>query len=149
MHCWCERSIDMPEQLQNAEHLYLASIDSPGIVSQSRYEAGDKDHGPRMTGRIRKGGRYAVRRDGVGPQSSVVKASWKNRQVEVGDADSGVADFKVRIDGKFVPFNMDNKGKYYGDPGLYGIKQNQQHKVTIWAIDQCGNETVYEQKFTF
>lgn len=149
MHTWCDVSIDVPDNLPNTDKLYLASIESEGAVSQSRYEAPAEGHGARLSGRIRKGGRYAVRRDVTAPEVSITKAGWQKMQIEVGDAGSGLSRFRVKIDGKFVPFDMDHSGHYFGEPRHYGILQGRSHKVEIWAVDQCGNETTVTRELSF
>ena len=50
-------------------------------------------------------------------------------------------EWQVTIDGKFVPFAMDNSGHYFGEPCNYGIAQGRNHKIVVYAVDLLGNET--------
>ena len=65
------------------------------------------------------------------------------------DVGSGVSKWKVLIDGKFVPFDMNNKGRMIGKPANYGIKQGINHKIEIHATDLVGNETVLNTEKRF
>ena len=141
MHSWCQLSIDLPEGVADPAQLYLTNLDAGGSVRQSAFLPASDGQAPRMTGQIREGGRYTVRRDTKGPEASVVKAAASKMQVKVSDADSGLRRFVALIDGKFVPFDMDNTGRYYGNPALYGIAQGRDHQVDITAWDNCGNQT--------
>lgn len=149
MHGYSELSIDLPDTLQHTEQLYLTNLDSGGAVAGNVYKKGGIGSHATMNGRVRTCGRYAVRRDSIAPTASIVKEGWKKMQIKVGDEGSGLARFRVRIDGKFVPFNMDNKGRYFGEPCDYGIEPNRQHQIEITAWDQCGNVTAVEEKRTF
>ncbi len=149
MHSYCEISIEVPDTLQQTQQLYLTNLDEGGAVAGNAYKKGGIGSHATMNGRVRSCGRYAVRRDASAPTISIVKEGWKKMQISVGDGESGLARFRVLIDGKFVPFNMDNKGRYFGEPCDYGIGQNQRHKIEITAWDQCGNVTVVEENRTF
>ena len=149
MHSYCELSIDLPDTLQHTEQLYLTNLDGSGAVAGNSYQKGRLGSGASISGRIRQCGRYAVRRDATAPAASIVKEGWKQMQIKVSDGESGLARFRVMIDGRFVPFNMDNRGRYYGEPCNYGIEPNRQHKIEITAWDHCGNVTVVEENRTF
>ncbi len=139
MHSYGEISIEVPDTLANTDQLYLTNLDGSGAVADSRYVKGGIGHNAAMSGRIREGGRYAVRRDDKAPTLRIVKEGYKQMQISVGDEGSGLSRFRVMIDGQFVPFNMDNRGRYFGEPANYGIKPNRTHQIEITAWDQCGN----------
>lgn len=141
MHSWCPISIELPSDVTSPQQLYISDLDAGGTIRHSRFVPAEAGQPARMTGQIRAAGRFAVRRDAKGPDVSVAKAAWRHMQVRVTDADSGVRRFCVMIDGKFVPFDMDNTGQYFGDPCHYGITQGREHQVEILAWDNCGNET--------
>lgn len=149
MHTWCDLSIAVPETLSHPEQFYLANVDGAGAIRKSHYEAATKHQPARLCGQIREGGRYAVRRDAKGPEVTLGKVSYQKIQLDIVDPDSGVRHHKVTIDGKFVPFDMDNTGRYYGEPCNYGIKSGRNHKIEVYAVDRCGNETriTYEKNF--
>ena len=149
MHTWCNISIEVPDSVTRTEQLYLADIDRGGMVKSSRYEGPAGGRQARVSGQIRQCGRYAVRRDDKGPVVSVIRYGWNKMQLEVGDAGSGVRQFRVLIDGKFVPFDMDNTGQYFGTPCHYGIARQTRHKIEITALDYCGNSTHLSFEHTF
>lgn len=142
MHTYMSIAIDVPADYQGStQQLYLTNLDGSGAVSHSRYVEAEGNATARVTGQVREAGRYVVRRDEKGPEVSITRPGWQRMQIEVGDAGSGLKQFKVLIDGKFVPFNMDNTGHYFGEPCNYGIAQGRNHKIEITAVDRCGNET--------
>ena len=142
LHTWCELSIDVPDSAVHPEQLYLANVDGEGAVRNSRFEASTKKGKPaRVIGQVRQCGRYAIRRDGSGPEVTLSKVSYQKIQLDIVDAGCGVRRHKVTIDGKFVPFNMDNTGHYFGEPCNYGIAQGRNHKIEVYAVDRLGNET--------
>jgi hypothetical protein len=111
-------------------------------VRNSSYEAPTKKGKPaRISGQVRQCGRYAIRRDGSGPEVTLSKVSYQKIQLDIVDSGCGVRRHKVTIDGKFVPFNMDNTGHYFGEPCNYGISQGRNHKIEVYAVDRLGNET--------
>lgn len=149
MHSWCELAVDVPSDIAAPEQLYLSRIGEDGAISQSRYEIDEESGRPQVKARIRQAGRYAVRRDSVAPQLEIIKAAPRQMQLGISDADSGMKSHKVLIDGKFVPFDMDHQGRYWGNPVLYGIKSGIRHDIEITATDLCGNESKLVKQITF
>ncbi len=150
LHTWCDLSIEVADTAVHPEQLYLANVDGEGAVRNSRFEPASKKGGPaRVSGRILECGRYAVRRDGRGPEVTLGKASYEKIQLEITDAGCGVQSHKVTIDDKFVPFPMDNTGRYFGEPCNYGIARGRNHKITVYAVDRLGNETRVNFERTF
>lgn len=149
MHTWCELSVAVTGSTAHPEQLYLTNLDGSGAVSQSRFVAAADGQPAMMRGRIRQRGRFVVRRDAKAPEVTFGKPSWQKIQLSLTDEESGVAQFRVKIDGKFVPFNMDRTGQYFGEPCNYGIKQGGSHNVEVWVVDVCGNEARCSQQMTF
>ena len=147
MHKYCAFSIELPDTLENVQQLYVANLDASGIASGSVFKPAQNNRPNTMVARTREAGRFVVLRDDNAPSVKILNATHKTMQISVGDEESGVKKFRVLIDGKFVPFNMDNRGRYFGQPSLYGIAAGQTHSIEIYAIDHCGNETkMTEQK---
>ena len=94
-----------------------------------------------MVARTREAGRFVVLRDDQAPKVSILNATHASMQISLSDEESGVKKFRVMIDGKFVPFNMDDRGRYFGKPSLYGISSGKNHQIEIYVTDYCGNET--------
>ena len=149
MHSYCTFSIELPDSLTDTDKLYVANLDAAGAASHSIYKPAQHGRPATMVARTREAGRFFVRRDDVAPEVSIVKGDYRNMQISVTDEESGIKKFRVLIDGKFVPFNMDAKARYFGQPCHYGIAQNKKHLVQITAWDQCGNVTEVSKEMIF
>lgn len=149
LHRWCQLRIDVPEGTAKPEELYIASIDEDGAIRRSQYRAAEGDESACVVGEVRTCGRFALRRDSQGPEVAVIKAGWQRMQIAVSDADSGVRDYCVLIDGQFVPFDKDNRSRFFGQPCHYGIEQGRSHEVEIVAHDNCGHTTTRRFTLTF
>ena len=149
MHSYCPFSIELPDTLTAPDKLYMANLDASGAVSHSSYKPAENGHPATMAARTREAGRFFVRCDDVAPTVSIVKAGYRSMQIAISDEESGIRKFRVLIDGKFVPFNMDARARYFGQPCNYGIAQNKEHLVQITAWDQCGNMTEVSKSISF
>jgi len=149
MHTWCSLEIDLPADTEHPEQLYLTNLEAGGTVSQSQYVAAEGERPARMKGRFREAGRYTVLRDSVAPQLQIVRGAMRGMEVGVTDEGSGVRRYRVRIDGQFVPFDMNNKARRIGHPALYGIKSGMEHDIEIEAEDWCGNRSHLQKKMKF
>lgn len=141
MHSYCAFSIELPDSLTDVQQLYVANLDATGIASGSVYKPAQNGRPVTMVARTREAGRFVVLRDDKAPKASILNATHASMQISVSDEESGVKKFRVLIDGKFVPFNMDNRGRYFGQPSLYGIASGKNHQIEIYVTDHCGNET--------
>lgn len=149
MHRYCAFSIELPDTLVHPEQLYMANLDAAGIASGSVFKPAENGRPNTMVARTREAGRFVVLRDEKAPSVKILNAAHKTMQISVSDEESGVKKFRVLIDGKFVPFNMDNRGRYFGEPSHYGIAAGKPHKIEIFAIDHCGNETTITENKQF
>lgn len=145
MHNYCAFSIELPDSLQDTQQLYVSNLDGKGICAGCVYKPARDGRPATMVARTREAGSFVVLRDSVAPKVSIVKATINSMQLSISDAESGVKQFKVLIDGKFVPFNMDNRGRYFGEPSLYGVKSGKTHQIEISVVDYCGNETILKE----
>lgn len=140
LHDFYELTIPLPAELLDTltqpQQLFIVNLDG-GIIG-GKYEKG------KMTAKVREFGSFAVRYDRSMPIAGISQMTWNTARISVGDSGSGVAQFKVFIDDKFVPFDMDNRGRYMGHPRYYGITKGKTHKIRIWVIDKCGNETTVD-----
>lgn len=141
MHSYCAFSIELPDSLTDIQQLYVANLDASGIASGSVYKPAQNGRPATMVARTREAGRFVVLRDNQAPKVSILNATHASMQISLSDEESGVKKFRVMIDGKFVPFNMDNRGRYFGKPSLYGISSGKNHQIEIYVTDYCGNET--------
>ena len=149
MHRYSTFSIELPDTLVDIQQLYVANLDAKGVVAGSVFKPAQKGRPNTMVARTREAGRFVVLRDDKAPEVTIVSATHASMQIKLSDAESGVKTFSVRIDGKFVPFNMDNRGRYFGQPKHYGIAANQPHSIEICATDHCGNVTTVTEKRVF
>lgn len=128
------------DTLTQPEKFYLVNIDGGYI--------GGTYHNGALQAQVSSFGRYAIRRDDRKPTASLVSLTWNRGQLSIADSGSGVKQYKVFIDGQFVPFDQNRYGRRYGYPRHFGIKKGQTHQIRIWVVDHCGNETVIEtQKY--
>ncbi len=118
-----------------ARQLYIRNLDSGYVGGQYKDGA--------LHATTLSFGRFAVCRDSIAPSISVVRMGWRSAQISVTDKGSGLAGYKVYIDGQFVPFPMNRYGRMLGHPSDYGIVRGR-HTVVIRAEDNCGNKSVLE-----
>ena len=63
----------------------------------------------------------------------------RNIRFKVGDAETGVASYKVYIDGHFVLFGLKKGVLVIQDPER--VKRGVAHQAEVVVTDYCGNET--------
>lgn len=129
LHDYCRLEIIPADSLKTLDRLYVVNLDG-GVYSSTKTE-------------VREFGRFVVRRDTLSPTVTIVgKPSIRMITFTANDIGSGVKSWKVTIDGKFIPFDKNNKGRIVGHPDLYGIESKGRHDVEIRVYDLVGNETV-------
>lgn len=145
LHGYYDLTIPLPkaytDTLTQPEQLYVVNLDGGYLGGTYRNGA--------MHVRVREFGRFAVRRDTYSPSGVIVSMAYNRAQISVSDRGSGVAQYKVFIDGKFVPFDQNRYGKRMGQPRYYGIQKSKTHDVRIWVKDHCGNESNFDYKKFF
>ncbi len=102
-----------------------------------------------MKAKIRSFGTFAVEVDTVAPLITPLdKGSWRslrNVRFRVKDSGSGIASYKVRVDGKFVLFGLKK--------GVLVIQDKEKlvrgvpHKIEVTVTDNCGNVACEEYTF--
>lgn len=145
VHDYYDLTIPLPkgyaDTLTNPQQLYIVNLDG-GYIGGT-YKDGA------MHARVMEFGHFAIRRDTSKPSGTIVSMTWNNAQISVSDRGSGVAKYKVFIDGHFVPFDLNRYGRRTGQPRYYGVERNKMHDVLIWVQDYCGNESTIEMKKRF
>ena len=91
---------------------------------------------------IRELGTYSVAVDTVAP--SIVplnKPQWKtgNIQFKIRDSETGIKDYKVYIDGKFILFKFASKNAVLSCMHPNRIKRGMKHRMEVVVTDYCGN----------
>ena len=112
--------------------------------------AGGKFDDGWMKTTIRELGTYTVAVDTVSPRVTPLNRSqWKsgNIQFKIGDAETGVRDYKVMIDGRFELFSFSSKTARLSMKYPKRLKRGVPHKLEVIVTDHCGNETRKEFKF--
>ena len=98
---------------------------------------------------VRDLGQFAVREDNSDPNISIVGKPVNSRiVVRITDAGSGIKSWRGEIDGKFIPFDMDNRGLYVARPKNFAIPKGN-HTLTVTATDRCGNTTTFTKRLWF
>lgn len=99
---------------------------------------------------IRELGTYMVALDTVPPRVTPLNRSqWKtgNIQFKIGDAETGIKDYKVMIDGQFALFGFSSKNAKLWMKQPERLKKGMPHKLELVVTDYCGNETREEYSF--
>ena len=99
---------------------------------------------------IRELGTYSVAVDTVAPRVVPLnKPQWKagNIQFKIRDAETGIKDYKVYIDGVFVLFKFSSKNSKLTCVHPKRIKKGGRHKMEVIVTDHCGNVTKEEYQF--
>ena len=103
-----------------------------------------------MHAKIRELGTYSVAIDTVAPRVTPLnKPQWKtgNIQLKIRDAETGIKDYKVYIDGKFALFKFSSKNARLSSMHPSRIKKGMRHTMEVVVTDYCGNVTKEEYQF--
>ena len=68
-------------------------------------------------------------------------------QFKIGDAETGIKDYKVKIDGEFALFGFSSKNAKLWMKHPERLKKGVAHKLELVVTDNCGNETKEEYEF--
>ena len=103
-----------------------------------------------MFANIRELGTYSVAIDTVAPRIFPMnKPQWKtgNIRFKIRDAETGIKDYKVYIDGKFVLFKFASKNATLSCMHPDRIKRGMKHRMEVVITDYCGNVAREEYQF--
>lgn len=93
---------------------------------------------------IRELGTYTVAIDTVPPRVTPLnKAQWKSGKIQfkVGDAETGIQHFKVKIDGQFALFGFSSKNARLWMKHPERLRKGVPHTLELEITDYCGNVT--------
>ena len=145
LHGYCPLAIGVRKlNTVSPDKYYIRQIDG----RRTYYVGGKYDNGW-MRAKVRNFGKYSVAVDTVPP--SVVpldKAKWRstsNIRFKVSDKATGIASYKVYIDGKFVLFGLKKGILVIQDKEK--VKRGVPHKLEVVVTDNCGNETRKQLNF--
>ena len=99
---------------------------------------------------IRELGTYSVAIDTVAPRVVPLnRPQWKtgNIQFKILDAETGIKEYKVYIDGKFVLFKFSSKNAKLSCVHPDRIKKGMRHRMEVIITDRCGNVAREEYQF--
>lgn len=99
---------------------------------------------------IRELGTYSVAIDTIAPRIVPLnKPQWKtgNIQFKIRDAETGIQNYKVYIDGKFALFKFSSKNAKLTSVYPARIKRGVKHTMEVVITDYCGNEAREEYQF--
>jgi len=103
-----------------------------------------------MQAQIRDLGTYAVAIDTVAPRIIPLnKPQWKtgNIQFKIRDAETGIKEYKVYIDGEFALFKFSSKDAKLTNKHPSRMKRGVKHTMEVIVTDNCGNEARKEYQF--
>ena len=95
-------------------------------------------------------GTYSVALDTIAPKIvPMYKPQWNtgNIQFKISDAETGIKDYKVYIDGEFVLFKFSSKNSRLSSVHPKRIKRGVMHRMEVIITDYCGNKTREEYQF--
>jgi len=100
---------------------------------------------------IRELGTYSVALDTIAPIIVPLNKSqqWKagNIQFKIKDAETGIRDYKVYIDGKFALFKFASKNGKLSSVHPKRIRKGVPHRMEVVITDYCGNVAREEYQF--
>ena len=99
---------------------------------------------------IRELGTYTVALDTIAPKVVPLnKPQWKtgNIRFKIRDAETGIKNYKVYIDGEFVLFKFSSKNAQLSCLDPKRIKKGGKHTMEVIVTDYCGNEAREEYQF--
>lgn len=99
---------------------------------------------------IRELGTYTVAIDTVPPRVTPLdKTQWRTGRIQfkIGDAETGVKEYKVKIDGEFALFGFSSKNARLWMKHPERLKKGVPHTLEVVVTDYCGNETREEYRF--
>ena len=99
---------------------------------------------------IRELGTYSVAIDTIAPRIVPLnKPQWKtgNIQFKIRDAETGIQNYKVYIDGKFALFKFSSKNAKLSCVHPDRIKKGIRHRMEVIITDRCGNVAREEYQF--
>ena len=103
-----------------------------------------------MHANIRELGTYSVALDTVAPRIVPLnRPQWKggNIRFKIRDAETGIKDYKVYIDGAFVLFKFSSKNAMLSCMHPSRIKKGMKHRMEVVITDYCGNVAREEYQF--
>ena len=103
-----------------------------------------------MHANIRELGTYSVALDTVAPRIVPLnRPQWKggNIRFKIRDAETGIKDYKVYIDGAFVLFKFSSKNAVLSCMHPSRIKKGMKHRMEVVITDYCGNVAREEYQF--
>ena len=99
---------------------------------------------------IRELGTYTVALDTIAPKVVPLnKPQWKtgNIRFKIRDAETGIKNYKVYIDGEFVLFKFSSKNATLSCIDPKRIKKGKVHRMQVIVTDYCDNEVREEYQF--
>ncbi len=103
-----------------------------------------------MHAQIRELGTYTVAIDTIPPKVLPLnKPQWKSGDIQfrIRDAETGIKDYKVYIDGEFALFKFSSKNGRLTSKHPSRIRKAGTRRMEVIVTDYCGNETREEYQF--
>lgn len=138
LHSYCDLSIGVRHhsEADSSKYYIVQKLGKRRASMGGKYEHGW------VKARVRNFGTFAVAVDTLAPRISPIGLkNWRaNRNIrfKIGDAETGVASYKVYIDGRFVLFGLKKGVLVIQDPEK--VKKGVPHRIEVTVTDYCGNE---------
>ena len=146
LHAGCELTIGVRKYPVADRTKYYVARKNNG----RKASAGGRFEDGYMHTTIRELGTYTVAVDTVAPKVVPLnRPQWKtgNIQFTIRDAETGIKDYKVYIDGQFALFKFSSKNARLSSMHPSRIKRGMKHTMEVVITDYCGNVTKEEYQF--
>ncbi len=145
LHDYCDLAIGVRQlSVPDTTKYYIVRMDG----ARRHSEGGQYSEGWVHT-KVRNFGTFSVAVDTVPPRVIPVgRSSWqssRNIRFRVSDGETGVAEYKVYVDGSFVLFGLKKGMLVIQDKDR--ISRGKHHRMDIVVTDYCGNETRENYEF--
>ena len=120
------------------------------VKGRKKYSVGGRFEEGWMRTSINQLGSYTVAVDTVAPRVTPLnEKAWRtgNIRFKLTDAETGIKDYKVKIDGKFVLFGYSAKNAILSNKSLERVAKKGKHVMELVVTDHCGNTLTREYTF--
>lgn len=149
LHSDCPLSIGIRRfPVADSTKYYLA-----GQTGNALHYAGGSCRNGWIQGNIRELGSYTVAIDTVPPRIEPVnRKGWERSRTltfRLSDDQTGVRSYKGKVDGQFVLFTCDIRGRITCRLADTPVERNKRHELEMEATDFCGNVARLKENFYY
>ncbi len=149
LHDYCPLAIGVRNDIiEDHSKYYVASV----VDDKLRYVGGTYDAGW-MKASIRELGTYTIAVDTIPPKVEPINRNRWERSKEIvfrlSDKQSGIRSYKGKVDGKYVLFTFNTRGRLTCKLGKARLEKGKHHTLELEVTDNCGNLTYVKEMFYY